>query len=107
MPKAAADFPDLNFLIYHAGFKSVADARPALIDGFKTKTDVPWISDLCKARKNNPRMKNVYMDLGTTFGMTVITQPLLCAYILGLMIDAFGEDGVLWGTDSVWWGSPQ
>ncbi|MEW6212293.1 MAG: amidohydrolase family protein [Acidobacteriota bacterium] len=107
VPKAAADFPDINFLIYHAAFKSVRDAQPALADGFKTITDVPWISDLCKARKNNPRMKNVYMDLGTTFGMTVITQPLLCAYILGLMIDAFGEDGVLWGTDSVWWGSPQ
>jgi predicted TIM-barrel fold metal-dependent hydrolase len=52
-------------------------------------------------------MTNVYMDLGTTFGMTVITQPLLCAYMLGLMIDAFGEDHVLWGTDSIWWGSPQ
>jgi hypothetical protein len=23
------------------------------------------------------------------------------------MIDAFGEDHVLWGTDSIWWGSPQ
>ena len=27
--------------------------------------------------------------------------------MLGLMIDAFGEDHVLWGTDSIWWGSPQ
>ena len=58
-------------------------------------------------RKRNPKMTNVYMDLGTTFGMTAITQPALCAYMLGLMIDAFGEDHVLWGTDSIWWGSPQ
>lgn len=105
--KAAKDFPDLNFLIYHAGFKSVADAMPAVNDNFKTKRDIPWISDLCAMRKRNPKMKNVYMDLGTTFGMTAITQPLLCAYMLGLMIDAFGEDHVLWGTDSIWWGSPQ
>ena len=27
--------------------------------------------------------------------------------MLGLMIEAFGEDHVLWGTDSIWWGSPQ
>lgn len=80
---------------------------PAVNDGFKTITSVPWISDLCAMRKRNPKMTNVYMDLGTTFGMTVITQPLLCAYMLGLMIDAFGEDHVLWGTDSIWWGSPQ
>ena len=105
--KAAKDFPDLNFLIYHAGFKGVRDALEAVKDGFKTKTDVPWISDLCAMKKRNPKMTNVYMDLGTTFGMTVITEPLLCAFMLGLMIDAFGEDHVLWGTDSIWWGSPQ
>ncbi len=105
--KAAKDFPDLNFLIYHAGLKGVRDAMPAVQDGFKTVTNVPWVTDLCAMRKRNPKMKNVYMDLGTTFGMTVITQPLLCTYMLGLMIDAFGEDHVLWGTDSIWWGSPQ
>ncbi len=105
--KAAKDFPDLNFLIYHAGFKGVRDALPAVTDDFKVVRNVPWISDLCTMRKRNPKMTNVYMDLGTTFGMTVITQPKLCAYMLGLMIDAFGEDHVLWGTDSIWWGSPQ
>lgn len=105
--KAARDFPDLNFLIYHAGFKGVRDALPAVEDDFKTKTDIPWITDLCAMRKKNPKMTNVYMDLGTTFGMTAITQPKLCAFMLGQMIDAFGEDHVLWGTDSIWWGSPQ
>jgi len=105
--KAAKDFPDLNFLIYHAGLKGVRDAMPAVNDDFKTLRDVPWITDLCAMRKRNPKMKNVYMDLGTTFGMTAITQPKLCAYMLGLMIDAFGDDHVLWGTDSIWWGSPQ
>ncbi len=105
--KAAKDFPGLNFLIYHAGFKGVRDAMPAVQDDFKTVTNVPWISDLCAMKKRNPKMTNVYMDLGTTFGMTVITQPKLCAYMLGLMLDAFGEDHVLWGTDSIWWGSPQ
>jgi hypothetical protein len=24
-----------------------------------------------------------------------------------MIIDAFGADHILWGTDSVWWGSPQ
>ncbi|HEV3470537.1 MAG TPA: amidohydrolase family protein [Pyrinomonadaceae bacterium] len=107
VPKAASDFPDLNFLIYHAGFRGVPDVREAVADGFRTKTYVPWVSDLCEARRRNPKMTNVYMDLGTTFGMTVITQPLLCAHLLGMMIRDFGEDHVLWGTDSIWWGSPQ
>ncbi|MEZ5345792.1 MAG: amidohydrolase family protein [Pyrinomonadaceae bacterium] len=105
--KAARDFPDMNFLIYHAGFKGVRDALPAVEDDFKTNTNIPWITDLCEMRKRNPEMTNVYMDLGTTFGMTAITQPKLCAFMLGQMIEAFGEDHVLWGTDSIWWGSPQ
>lgn len=52
-------------------------------------------------------MTNVYMELGTTFGMVAVTNPRLAAFMLGQMIQAFGDDHVLWGTDSIWWGSPQ
>ncbi len=107
VPKAALDFPDLNFLIYHSAFKGLRDAEPAARDNFKTTAYVPWVSDLCDARRKNPKMTNVYMDLGTTFGMMVVTHPMLCAHVLGMIIQAFGEDHVLWGTDSIWWGSPQ
>jgi hypothetical protein len=107
VPKAALDFPDMNFLIYHAAFRSIQDLLKAAEDDFKTTTYVPWISDLCDARKKNPRMTNVYMELGTTFGMVAVTNPRAAAYIVGMMLDAFGEDHVLWGTDSIWWGSPQ
>ena len=105
--KVSRDFPDLNFLIYHSGFKSLEDALPAAEDGFRTNARVPWVSDLCRLRKENEHMKNVYMELGSTFGMMAITHPALCCHVLGMIIDAFGAGHVLWGTDSVWWGSPQ
>jgi len=107
VPKAAMDFPDLNFILYHSGFKSLEDALPAAKDNFKTSAYVPWTSDIAAARKKNPKMTNVYMELGSTFGMLVMTSPMLCGHVLGMIIDAFGADHVLWGTDSVWWGSPQ
>jgi predicted TIM-barrel fold metal-dependent hydrolase len=68
---------------------------------------VPWVSDLCAWRKANPDVDNVYMELGGTFGIMVVTSPLLCCHVLGMIIDAFGADHVLWGTDSIWLGSPQ
>jgi predicted TIM-barrel fold metal-dependent hydrolase len=105
--KVSRDFPDLNFLIYHSGFKSLKDALPAAEDGFRTNAYVPWVSELCRLRKENQQMKNVYMELGSTFGMMTITHPVLCCHVLGMIIKAFGADHVLWGTDSVWWGSPQ
>jgi predicted TIM-barrel fold metal-dependent hydrolase len=47
------------------------------------------------------------MELGSTFGQLVTTNPRACAHLLGQVIDAFGADHVLWGTDSIWYGTPQ
>ena len=105
--KAATDFPDLNFLVYHSGFKSVQESLPAAEDGFKKTTYIPWVSDICTWRKKNPKVNNIYMEMGSTFALMVSSSPLLAAYVLGTIIDAFGADHLLWGTDSVWWGSPQ
>jgi hypothetical protein len=50
---------------------------------------------------------NVYGDLGAIFAWTVIAQPRLAAAMLGTLIKGLGADHVIWGTDSVWTGSPQ
>ena len=110
IPKAAADFPDLNFLIYHAAFQGMREgmqAMRALQENSNTRPNIPWITELCEARRRNPRLRNVYMELGTTFGMMAITHPEMCAHALAQMLEAFGPDHILWGTDSIWWGSPQ
>jgi len=96
--KAARDFPDLDFLAYHAGLLRVTptDASP----------EVPWTSEFCRMKKA-AALKNIYMELGSTFGQLVTTNPTACAHVLGQVIDAFGADHVLWGTDSIWYGTPQ
>ncbi len=105
--KAAVDFPDMNFLVYHAGFKSVQQSLPKAADGFAKDAHIPWTSDLCAWKKKNPQVKNIYMEMGSTFALMVTANPLLAAHVMGMMIEAFGADHVLWGTDSIWWGSPQ
>jgi len=47
------------------------------------------------------------MELGSTFGPLVTPHPTACAYLFGQSIGAFGADPVLWGTDSIWYGTPQ
>jgi predicted TIM-barrel fold metal-dependent hydrolase len=105
--RAAIDFPDLNFLVYHCGFKGVPDVREAVASEFAESSYVPWTSDLCEWKRQHPEVSNVYMEIGSTFGMTAISMPLLTGHLLGMMIQAFGADHVLWGTDAIWWGSPQ
>ena len=96
--KAAKDFPDIDFLVYHAGLLSVTGARA---DG-----EVPWTSEFSRAAKR-AGLRNIYMELGSTFGQLVTTNPTACAHLLGQVVDAFGADHVLWGTDSIWYGTPQ
>jgi hypothetical protein len=52
----------------------------------------------------NPR--NVYAELGSTWRF-VMRDPDQAAHLLGKLLKTFGEDRVLWGTDSIWYGSPQ
>jgi hypothetical protein len=107
LERAARDFPDLNFLVYHSGFRSLESGLEAARDGFQRSARVDWVTDLCEIRQRNPKLTNVYAELGSTFGMTVITSPLLCGHILGMLVQHLGADHVLWGTDSIWWGSPR
>jgi uncharacterized protein len=107
MVKVSKDFPDFSFLIYHAGFKDLGSVLHKAQDGFVKDSYIPWTSDLCKTRDKNPHMKNCYMELGTTFALMVTASPMLAAHVIGMIIRSFGEDHVLWGTDSIFWGSPQ
>jgi predicted TIM-barrel fold metal-dependent hydrolase len=49
----------------------------------------------------------VYAELGTAFATSAVTHPRHCAALLGTLVRGMGADHVLWGTDSVWYGSPQ
>jgi predicted TIM-barrel fold metal-dependent hydrolase len=97
--KAAKDFPDIDFLAYHSGLLGVTAA--------KASGEVPWTTEFCEMKKKEPGINNIYMELGSTFAQLVTTNPTACAHLLGQMIDAFGADHVLWGTDSIWYGTPQ
>ncbi len=97
--KAAKDFPDIDFFAYHSGLLGVTAPKP--------NGEIPWTTEFCEMKKKNPGIKNIYMELGSTFGQLVTTNPTACAHLLGQLIAAFGADNVLWGTDSIWYGTPQ
>ena len=98
--KAARDFPDIDFLALPRGAADRAARRAS-------PRDVPWTTEFCQMKKKEPGLRNIYMELGSTFGQLVTTNPTACAHLLGQVIDAFGADHVLWGTDSIWYGTPQ
>jgi predicted TIM-barrel fold metal-dependent hydrolase len=52
-------------------------------------------------------MNNVYPEIGSSFGLLAIMQPELCQHLIGQNVKVYGSDHIIWGTDCLWWGSPQ
>lgn len=112
LEKAAKDWPDLNFIVYHSGFRGFGAIAGGTGEKVKTPKsndpqEIAWISDILRILKRNPQIKNIYFELGSTFNMTSAYAPKVCLHMLGQMIQTAGADHVLWGTDSIWNGSPQ
>jgi predicted TIM-barrel fold metal-dependent hydrolase len=112
LEKAAKDWPDLNFIVYHSGFRGfgwLGMGRGEKVKDPKTNDpqEIPWISDLFRILKRNPEIKNLYFELGSTFHQISMAKPEMCMHMLGQMIQTAGADHILWGTDSIWGGSPQ
>jgi uncharacterized protein len=104
--KAAKDWPQLNFLIYHSAVQSGEEPTTGAIKEFEATGHIPWITELA-AIPQKYGVKNVYAEIGGTFAITSVSAPQYCAGILGILVKGLGADHVLWGTDSVWHGSPQ
>jgi predicted TIM-barrel fold metal-dependent hydrolase len=60
-----------------------------------------------KIKERNPDMNNVYPEIGSSFGLLSIAHPVMCQHLIGKNVKHFGSDHVIWGTDCLWWGSPQ
>jgi hypothetical protein len=97
---AAVRFPDMTFLIYHSGFDTGVKEGPYDPQA-KAGVDV-----LVRSMRDAGRPKNVYAELGSTWRF-VMRDPDQAAHLLGKLLVTFGEDNILWGTDSIWYGSPQ
>jgi predicted TIM-barrel fold metal-dependent hydrolase len=112
LEKAALDWPNLNFIAYHSGFRGFGMIASGLGEKVKDPVtndpqEIPWISDIIRILKKNPNIKNIYFELGATFNMTSSYRPDVCMHMLGQMTQVAGADHILWGTDSIWGGSPQ
>ena len=105
--KAAKDWPQLNFLIYHAAYRYVDQDDPnSTATQFKNTGRLDWVSDLAEI-PSKYGIDNVYGEIGASFASLCVSDPHTAAAMMGILIKGLGPDHVLWGTDSIWFGSPQ
>jgi predicted TIM-barrel fold metal-dependent hydrolase len=109
IPKVAADWPELKFIMYHSCIRPGFWVLNALNDvkSGRLRDGVPDILWSTEFAVNCAQFPNVYAELGTTFASSVITFPTVCAHLLGQFLKYFGEDRIVFGSDSPWYGGPQ
>ncbi|MEO6317606.1 MAG: amidohydrolase family protein [Acidimicrobiales bacterium] len=100
---AAAAHPDISFVAYHSGYE--VDVREGVYAPGSSNGGVDRLLESARAAGIGPGA-NVYAELGSTW-RNLMGDPDQAAHLLGKLITALGPTNVLWGTDSIWYGSPQ
>ena len=99
----ARAYPDVDFIIYHSGFV------PGHVEGpYRPDGEVDGIDTLVRSLMDHgiAPNANVYAELGSTWRF-LMRDPDQAAHGLGKLLRYVGEENVVWGTDSIWYGSPQ
>jgi uncharacterized protein len=104
VPRAARDFPDVSFIVYHSGFDNDFPAEGPYTEA-AAHLGVNRLISAMKRAGVGPN-ENVYAELGSTW-WTIMRDPAQAAHVLGKLLRYVGEDNVLWGTDCIFYGSPQ
>ena len=103
---AAKQWPQIDFVIYHSALRAFLEDPQSELDRFEKTGTIDWVSDLALVPEKFG-VTNVYCDIGTSFAISAVTNPRFCAAMMGTLIKGLGHEHVFWGTDSVWYGSPQ
>lgn len=104
MGVVAKAYPEANFVIYHSGL------------GFGTGgTKEPYdpnvnagVNNVIKTLEDNQlgHGSNLYAELGSLWA-SVMTDSVGAQHVIGKLLKHFGEDNVLWGSECIWFASPQ
>ena len=101
---ASLAHPDLAFVVYHSGYEiAIEEEGPFTEETADVGTN--RLAATLREHGIGPGA-NVYAELGSTWFLAS-SRPREAAHVLGKMLLAVGEDNVVWGTDSIWYGPSQ
>jgi len=101
--RVAAAYPDITFICYHSGFES------GVVEGAYDPQNDKGVDRLIRAHDENgfrPNEGNLHAELGSVW-RHYMSKPDQAAHLMGKLLKHFGEERICWGTDSIWYGSPQ
>ena len=117
-PAAKAN-PGVNLIVYHSGYDT-GDEQKAYRGDAAADSSANTVDSLIKSLRENQydasrfrkrgkkfgNVPNVWAELGSVW-RDVMHDPDQSAHLLGKLINHVGPKRVCWGTDSLWYGTPQ
>ncbi|BAW79645.1 amidohydrolase 2 [Candidatus Nitrosoglobus terrae] len=103
MGRIAKMFPDVTFIVFHSGFEN------EIVEGPYNPNNPKGVDRLIKSHQENgfkANQGNLYAELGSVWRQKM-RYPDQAAHLMGKLLKYFGEERICWGTDSLWYGSPQ
>lgn len=103
MGPVARAHADITFLVYHSGFEG------GVVEGPYDAANPRGVDRLIKSHQDAGFARNqgnLYAELGSTWRY-FMGRPEEAAHVIGKLLKFFGEERIMWGTDSIWYGSPQ
>lgn len=103
---AARDHPEARIVVYHSGWETSSPEGP--YDPTRALGEQRGVDRLIGslAAEGIGPGANVYAELGSTW-FNLAHDLDAAAHVLGKLLVNLGPDRILWGTDSIWYGSPQ
>ena len=116
---AAKHNPHVRLLVYHSGY-DIGDTQGPYRGDAKARSDTNTVDGLIKSLREHDysathfikkghrfgNVPNVWAELGSVW-RSVMDDPDQAAHLLGKLITHVGPKRISWGTDSLWYGSPQ
>lgn len=97
---AASKHPDVTFIIYHSGYENGHWEGPYDPDGGGVNRLIRTVLD------HDLAGKNVYAEMGSAWYLASLNTVSAQHYV-GKVLKYLGEDHLLWGSECLWFGSPQ
>jgi len=96
----------MKFVVYHSALRPFLELPDQAWAEFEATGRIKWASDLAEIPEKYG-VNNVYGEIGTSFANSAVAHPKFSAAFIGTLVKGLGADHVVWGTDSLWYGSPQ
>jgi uncharacterized protein len=96
----AVRYPEVDFIVYHSAYELGYREGPYDPDGGGVDRLIRTVED------HGLKGKNVYAEMGSAWVLSMGDAEVAQHYV-GKLLKHLGEDNLLWGSECMWFGSPQ